>query len=67
MRGKYVDSVQTRDIPQFIEDARDALDFYFKYKKYGPPFSGGWTTWPEYAIVILEIYNTIDWLPERDK
>jgi hypothetical protein len=62
IRGKYVDTVQTRDIPQILEAAEDALTFYFRYKNLGNPFAPrGWLYWPEWALDIISLYNSIDW------
>jgi hypothetical protein len=66
-RGEYVDTVQTRDIPQLLEYAEDALEFYFTYKRLGNPFAPrGWIYWPKYAIDIIRLYDSIDWGPRKE-
>jgi hypothetical protein len=66
-RGKYVDTIYTHDIPRVIEENTDALDFYFRYRKYGNPFAPrGWMYWPEWALDVISICDGVDWSNEPE-
>ncbi len=65
-RGKYIDFVFTHDIPGIIEENKEALDFFFKYRRFGNPFNRGWRYWPAWALEIISTCEAVDWTAEPE-
>ena len=58
--GDAAVSIKQKDIPAIIDSELPALEFYFRYKIMGLPFSGGWAEQPALVIDIIETLEVLE-------
>jgi hypothetical protein len=58
--------INRADIPSYwTQYYYSALRIFYRYKRFGLPFSGGWAQQPAYLIDMLELFDSIQDSHER--
>ena len=53
--------IKTYDIPEyFSKENIFFITFWIRYKKFGNPWSIGWSYWPLWAIKVIELLDYVN-------